>query len=219
MTRKKALGAPFPRSARFGPSMAKEKKKIPGPERGHVEAGEEVNNNFFRTPKYRFGTSTRGLDRSKENDAEKKHGYVPGPGSYEPKNEYESIVAKSPNFSFQPRRDEAGDVPSCPAAPGPGHYAPALVNKEAASKGRVGGQTSRAYTFSMTKREICKQKLTAEEIKKRDAKTTPGPGHYSSPRFDSTGHGEFAEGGTKWTMPGRPDLEFGAFSSPEQGWV
>lgn len=220
VTRKKAKGVAWSRSPRFGPAPSKEKvkemKNRPGAELAHAEAGTEVNHRFARTPNYSFGTSQRpnisgGADQ--EETAIRKPWTTLGPGQYEPTEDFQSGNRKGPTFSFQGRREEGpADMPTAFISPGPGHYTAPLVRKQGDTRMDGAPQTSRSFRFGIAKRECgTAVKSNKEQLKEQGAQT-PGPGHYAT-------KSDFAGDGIKWSMSPRPDLEFGHFNSPVQGWV
>jgi hypothetical protein len=177
------LEATMSRSAAWGFGSAKRmmsepsKHKTPGPSIGQID-----NPNYFKSPRYGFGTSERSaLSRAGESEKSKR----PGPGQHNPNIDVTSKMNSVPCYTASPRRE----VSMTSKAPGPGSY-------------------SISDSANLTWGSIPRVKFgTATRSHKERTGRAPGPGQYSVMNMTKTGHASMGDSAPKWSMTGRPSFK------------
>lgn len=144
-------------------------QKTPGPVIGQID-----NPNYFRSPRYGFGTMERQFGSEVKDAKDTKR---PGPGQHNPNIDATSKMNSVPAYTASPRRD----VNMNSKLPGPGSYSV---------------MSSAAQTWSSSPR--FKFGTAARNMK--DRRGPPGPGQYSVAGMTKTGGGDAAP---KWSMTGR----------------
>lgn len=174
------------RSAAWGFGTAKRmmsntnnKNKTPGPAIGQID-----NPNYFKSPRYGFGSTERNALKGlgiMDSDKHKR----PGPGQHNPNIDATSKMNAVPSYTAAPRRDLS---PGGPKLPGPGSYS-------------VGDSSNQTWASSP------RFKFGTATRAHKERRGAPGPGQYSVVNMTKTGHASVGDSAPKWSMTGRPQFK------------
>lgn len=176
------VAATMGRSAAWGFGSAKRmlsepsKHKTPGPTIGQID-----NPNYFRSPRYGFGTTERQFGAT---DKDSKDAKRPGPGQHNPNIDATSKMNSVPSYTAAPRRELTMNS----KLPGPGSYS-------------VMSSTTQTWSSSPRFKFGTATRTTKER------RGPPGPGQYSVVNMTKTGHASVGDSAPKWSMTGRPSFK------------
>lgn len=170
----------FGSSRRMLSEPSKLQRSIPG-----VCVGQTDNPNYFRSPRYGFGSTERDqnpVEGSWVNPEDMKF-RRPGPGQHNPKSDYTSAMDASPSVTMGPRRELAVNM----KLPGPGSY---TIDDGKAQTWK----SSPRFKFGSSQRGVSEKQ------------GPPGPGQYKVANMTKTGHSSMGDSAPKWSMTGRPKV-------------
>jgi hypothetical protein len=172
-----------PRTAAWGFGTAK--RVLSEPTRSQATPGASLgqidNPQYFRSPRYGFGSTERNNTIPGTSATEEKKCKRPGPGAHNPDINVTSKMRSVPSYTAAPRREVTVNL----KLPGPGSYTASDAQSQT-------WKASPRYKFGSAARQ-CLEK-----------KSTPGPGQYTVAGLTKTGHSSVGGSAPQWSMTSRP---------------